>query len=1196
MFNEELEVKIKMLNSSKFESLIEEIIEREYGEKEEFSINHIGKVIGKDVSRQGTPDIAFIFNDSRGKEALYFVEVTTEQGNIATENGKIKNDLNKCKALIQSNDLDVKYIIFACTSLIGQDRIAHYNTYCKSFCGGFKFWGMTAIVNKLKKYEDLAIKYLGVSVMSGNVKLLDTYINEKKLGVIETNPFKFREKEKEQIFNALKEKNIVLLVGPSGCGKTRLAIEVAKEIGGKKSCNAYWAFDCSEKINNDIAGFASKNKKSVIIVDDANRKPSSIEALRFVEQYKNVYVILTLRDYVFESFKEQARDIAFAAIVLQTLDNKQIADIVKDGFNIYNPKYLNYIVDIAKGNLRFAIMTAEVITHSKDSVSSIPEVLESYYKSIVQSVKFDENNELASTLVAISFLKTFDIRDDNLVKQICGTFRIQQSNLFQYLDDLNEVELIRLFHDKHRVEISDQILADYLCFRLIILQKKVTLTDIFKSFYIDYRSRCLDMIQSLVNIYGNSDELISEVKAIKEVFSGSDKLVDYYKIFIKLFPTEGIDYCYTTLREYNGEIQYSKFYNDEYGGMLDLIANQFEEDDSAMNYLIDLLKEKPKQKMAILASFSKNLTMTAKSFGNKFKAQIAFLKKCLKLVESSLEYCDALYTIVELYFPLSFECHEVQHDRDTNEDKLSIYRIAYPVDNASMELRGLVWNAFELLYKNGYMAKLSKLMENNCYMELDSKLLEMDKAFALDLLDKLPKTTLYEQIFCLKLILPYRNVDAVFEYYDKFGVSLGAILYKKYVCPIIGNRIFQEELVNEFLEILSRYDNDEIEESIINLFLACDSNEIWSVREFTPYAFNLLYERDKSSYDKRVINFLNKAGDGVCQPMAILKNVGNKERLLQWLNESDLASKHTWIAQIYLLLNSAEINKKITDEAFDFFANKYERSVWGNEQLIGLQKFEVVRPGFCHDLLKIYLNNKDINCHFISTLFYGFVDLDNLLTLLQHDIALITEAYFFVLEHDGHADYDGKIANFLIQDNPENLSKLIELKLNNRNIYINFRNFYELPDFIGRFLECMHNAPYIHYDIYVVEEVRNFSDGLYEKFINTVISKYIADIAFLADIASIICSCGSDRQIWFLDELIKANIDNETLSKLRILGYPNSWSGSIVPHIQNNIDALSEYIKGYRNSIQYLPFLHRLLDELHKWKTAEEIQEYNRPY
>lgn len=121
----------------------------------------------------------------------------------------------------------------------------------------------------------------------------------------------------------------------------------------------------------------------------------------------------------------------------------------------------------------------------------------------------------------------------------------------------------------------------------------------------------------------------------------------------------------------------------------------------------------------------------------------------MKLVESSLEYCDALYTIVELYFPLSFECHEVQHDRDTNEDKLSIYRIAYPVDNASMELRGLVWNAFELLYKNGYMAKLSKLMENNCYMELDSKLLEMDKAFALDLLDKLPKTTLYEQIFAL---------------------------------------------------------------------------------------------------------------------------------------------------------------------------------------------------------------------------------------------------------------------------------------------------------------------------------------------------------------------------------------------------------------------------------------------------------------
>lgn len=1194
MFNEELENKIIALGGSKFESLVRDIIEREFGEKEGFSISHLGKVIGKDTSRQGTPDISFEFKDSRNRENLYFVEITTKRENIATAGGKIITDLNKCKALIQDCGLDVKNIIYACTSEISQDKVSEFHTYCKSFSGGFKFWGMATIVDKLKKYEDLAVKYLSVSTTSGNIKLLSKYPLKNVFGVTEETPFKYRDENKKQIIKALKEKNIVLLTGPSGCGKTRLAIEIARKISGKKSCKAYWAIDCSSNINNDIVGLASKNKESVIIVDDVNRKPASIEALRFIEQYKNIYVILTVRDYALESFKEQAHDIKHEIIRINPLDNKQIANVVQEAFNINNPKYLDYIVDVAKGNLRFAIMTAEVLTQRGNSVSSIPEVLEIYYKSVVKSIDFDGNFALASTLVAISFLKTFDIRDRALLKKICEVFRIQQSDFFGYIDDLNEVELIRLFHDKHRVEIADQILADHLCFRLIISQKKVALTDIFNSFYSDYKNRFLDMLQSLFNIYGKNEELMSEIQGIKEIFTKEGKIVEFYTIFIKLFPTEGIDYCYKKLREYDGSIAYSKYYYDAYGTMLNLLTSQFEEVDNVGDYIIDLLKVKQKQRNAILACFEKNLTLTMKSFENKFKAQIAFITKCLQFAESDPEYFEVLNTLVKIYFPLSFECQEMRHNRYTNKDELAFYRLAYPVDCEARKLRRLVWEGLGLLYKNGYMDRLSKTIEANCYTAIDRELLETDKTFAVDLFAGLPKTTLPEQIFCIKLLIPYRDLEGVSECFDKIESSLGIILYKKYICPIIGEMAFKESQIDDFLEILSHYEDDEIEKNIIALLLACDNNELWTVRDFIPYAFNLLYERDKNGYDKRVIHFLEKAGDCLCHPMAILKNVVDKEMLLQWLNGCTLASKYTWLAQIYLSMSRPEITTSIAEAAFDFFANEYERSVWSNERLMNLQEFEVAKPGFCHDLLNIYLRDKDI-CNFISSLFYGFIDLDKLLSLLQDDVPLIADAYFYILKHEGHIDFDRKIANFLIQNNSDNLLKLIELKFNTHNAYIKLSDYYSAPEFMELFFECLHNTPYVCNNFHIVEEIKNFDDEVFGKFVRTVIDKYISDKVFLNEIAIITCSFDSDRQILFLDELLKAKVDESILSNLHVLGYPNSWSGSLVPQIQNKIDALSDYIKQYNRSPHYLPFLHQLLDKLCKWKTDEEIREYNNP-
>ena len=84
------ETAIKALNQTRFEELVREIIEQKYPIG---SLFHIGKVVGKQKSRQGTPDI-WIIEEGTNNKGL--IEVTTQETGLLGPQGKIQDDLNKC--------------------------------------------------------------------------------------------------------------------------------------------------------------------------------------------------------------------------------------------------------------------------------------------------------------------------------------------------------------------------------------------------------------------------------------------------------------------------------------------------------------------------------------------------------------------------------------------------------------------------------------------------------------------------------------------------------------------------------------------------------------------------------------------------------------------------------------------------------------------------------------------------------------------------------------------------------------------------------------------------------------------------------------------------------------------------------------------------------------------------------------------
>lgn len=149
--------------------------------------------------------------------------------------------------------------------------------------------------------------------------------------------------------------------------------------------------------------------------------------------------------------------------------------------------------------------------------------------------------------------------------------------------------------------------------------------------------------------------------------------------------------------------------------MIVLLAARYEYDEKAMDYLFELFKTKSNLREAILSSFSSNLGISLQSYRSNFKPQILLLTKCLKLLETDIEFLDVLDVLVKLYLPFEHECSEMQHDKDTQKDVIKIHRFQLPVSNETEKFRELVWSSVKVLYDNGRIGKLLELPYSNVY-------------------------------------------------------------------------------------------------------------------------------------------------------------------------------------------------------------------------------------------------------------------------------------------------------------------------------------------------------------------------------------------------------------------------------------------------------------------------------------------------
>ena len=1200
----EYEQKIRSLNNTEFEELIHELVASEYDKgnnnfhiNNNFQINHTGKVIGKQASKKGTPDIWFsVLNDNRVVNC--FVEITSQESDLFGEKGKINSDLRKCKDKIESENLKVDKIIYAFTSSIMPEQEKKYVEFCASFGCEFVCWSIHTIISILRNYPQLVSEYLKITIGHGDLVLLSEAKKRNKLGVVETNKFLYREQDKKTLAEKLLINKAIILYGPSGCGKSRLAIEVASELE-KNNFTAYWLRPADAEVFDEIKSIVSKKDKKVIIIDDANRFPYISSILHCIEQFNDIYVILTIRDYAYKSFAEKIKEAGLSSMSLMPLSNDNIKEIIKQEFNIYNQDGLEYITNVAKGNLRFAIMTAEVLTQQSKKAQTVAEVLEYYYEGTYDELNLSEYSNMDNFLVAISFFKNILIDgNDEFIYDICKAFDIDADRFNEYCVIADKKELINYNFDKRIVEISDQILADYLCYKIIILERRVKLVNIFKQFYSRNKRKVIDLIQSLLNIYADNVLLKQELKEIDDYVLNTlnyETAVEFYRVFGNIFPESAIQIAEKILLEYDGDkIKYEVYDNSVYSESIRLLCafHEYKEySDSVIDIILQLITDKSILNEMILGNIQQYFKVSKESFTNRYSTQIKLMTDSIEIYKETGEHCDLLMTLFQMYYPYISEFAEYRRS------EMAFYKIRYIVIPEYKVLRKLFWDMVSILLDKDLYENLTEIFYKNAFISgEDYELRCIDKEYVLQLLNKVSDETMSGKVLKFAMISPYRKMDEIKPIIKEMTSTKCMSMFADYVCEVTSKKVYGEAFNKAVKQDIELYEN--VYELINDLSLlesVASHHRSWVVSEIINLSFDCIYEKNNEQYDYFVLEFLKRNPRTNCQPLTIIKRIKDKKKLLAILKRSDAKCSQTWIAQLFLSLETCEINNSFYNEAEIFFTDEkfFNNIHWGNEKLFNLQNFEHYKKGFLHFVLQYYFKNHKETTHFVDTLFSGYVSEYELLDMFDGDIDLLAKVYLYLLGKNVTVDYNGKFAKFLISKDKTYLYEILDCLLSNNNDYFNIKTLYELDGFAEVFLEYILKEGLLK-KFRVSEMLKVLPDSLYEQLIEKYIVISKENETALFNLTIIIKDKDCKGQLFMLDCMIRNDVAVSILERLPIMKGPNMWSGSIIPYLKNNLNALSGYIdqnKQYQR--KYRTYLCKLKNQLQDLIRNAEITEYS---
>ena len=1225
-----IQQKIKELSGGEFQKLCDRYLYKKYN----FSnICPLGSEDGTNKPTKGIPDSYVVTSDGKYILIMY--------GSVKDNSyAKLEQDIKSCtnyeKIKLEKNKIERIICVYTSTNITPSQQ-----EKLKTLARGIPLEIIdlgTISHDLLEKYQSILNDELNIPIDSNQVFSIDDFIavyNKMSSSSPLDTEFLFREQEIQELKQSILNNLVSIVIGTPGIGKTKLVLETCK-LFNESEYKIYCVKSNGVSLEADLNIYFECPGNYILFLDDMNEIKDIEYILSFIQTRKediNIKLIATVRDYAKEKVINTIIKYRTPSILkIEKFSNDQIEKIVKQNYNINNTQYIEQICKIAQGNVRLAVMSAQIAV--KDGYMAIldtNQLFKAYYLNILNS--FSADKDIYCVLFTIGFLGATDYKLNEITKILLNYFNISNDTFTEICDYLYSLEIIDKYENEI-LKINDQNFKDFIVYYVLIEKKYISIEILLSITFPKCSAQLVSAIKMILHIF-YSEETLSYIKdEVNKAWKSCTKDMEYY--FVKHFSMLNLDKTLFFIQnsinnletilydiedyKINDKANNKRISYFEIGVLSNFKRTEYFTD--AIELLIDIYKKHPKYIHDVYITLSETYNYDEISYRDDYKNEYLLVDKMWQLSGQGTNKKETLLLIEVLKSLLEIENHRTRNGLDSRS--IIFQPICVFPTKGIYKLRKYIWDILYKLYEiNIYRLYVEKFVFNyhisGSHNEYRTKFIQFDMSYFSELFISKQKTI----PFSLAVIL-YKFVTI----YDYMSVEPNKHLlrYKKnkefmYLINILPTRHKRDsdwnaddkERKTALFNQIKNYKKEDFKK-LFNAYKKYESLSFVST-DFLYHGLMDVFDKSEDNSEQYVflINlYFKKQIKTVCYPNKIIRNlfdfIGTEETFLL-IYKSRIDEKDLWLQAFYTEYPETDIDEEICSQLINFVNDTLKKENPRIISVYSLEKYQkydksiikIISQMICE---KMYVNNYIVT-DFLKTYLFE-EDAKKIIELFGEDIENLEEIYLIFLKL--HGDYSCFLFIEILHKDLSFWNKFTQRIEEDKYEGIGYSRIFEYiwtqknySYFIDIAIDNM-IIKQVHYIIEFTSEKifpkpNESKDNILQnqqKYIKDYIRKNADDLKKLKVIFYIIAYRFDDLKDKFLMELLAYNDNIEVFKKIPLEKSSYSWSGSLLPIIEQRIKSL-ENIKSNLNGSKYIEhrnYLDSLINKKREEKRQQRIREY----
>lgn len=1221
---------IRELGGGAFQKLMDAYLYKRFEFK---NIMPLGSHTGTDKTTKGTPD-SYVLSDT-GKFILIAYGTVSEE-----TYKKIEKDVLSCldEAKTGINVEDIEQII--CCNTSTNITPGQYKQIGSKFQNTLLIGMGELSLDLCLKYPAIAKDYLSIEIDTHQIFDKSEYIEYTSRNVYSTpldTPLLCREKEITELITMMDSEAVIMICGKSGIGKTRLALEIADLYGASNNYAVKIIKSNNESIYDDLQTTFADDKDFLIVVDDADQLVQLRHLLDLCVSNCRIHrlkVLMTVRDYAKELLLQKVRAVLRPAIyLLEPLDDNSIKQVLIEDLGIKNDIFIHQILQIAKGNIRLAIMAGKcAMKGSFKSIKNAFDIFDSYFAEIINGM--DRKEIITATLIAL--FDSLTLKAEAKPIQLAAEQGIEFGEFVEISEALHQKEIVSIFNNL-AVKFEDQNLRDYLLYYVFFKTKWLTPSYIILCSFPYYRKRIVYAFNTLIGLFETKDNIKfinNEIKmAWVEIKTQSDDTVfQFVEAFHAVIPDEAllnIKQQIDRLPEEHTDFSTYDFdktsnnhrLNSKFIKILTGFKNTrwFEESLQIAFYYIERNTKYP---MDFYFFFGKELGFERESYKYGFAQERILVEKLTAYYEQKRTTESALCLTFCISNCLKYHFSMAESNRN---DTVTFFQFGLPSCTEVFEIRSLCFKALSVLFNDAGHNKFAirTLLSYSEYLESDTD-----------------KTILEQDIIAFTTCFAYLLDMANFEHctivhHFQTICARHKVSYPEMLMAFKNNRIYMlylsikkdRYLLNEDWEEADRKRKQAIydlcqrttDEEFDSLWTTLESYDLdqqgqWDVSTGIGLIFESLANKYDhfmtivNSYIRHETPFGTQFASITCKLIELL----GYDAALEFVGANEFGDKRKWLAHIYDNIPESKIETKTPAYFLEKLVEQKDEDTVYTLSVSTVLKVNSLYPGFIvryvEAMNEIYEKHTWVISAFMSQLnIRDFLQSSELVNNFKDRLDVLESAYLNALRGRRYFDHRGQLLMQIIERDIGYISTVVKNILADGyysgddaslDVLWDQDNYDELVtvamDAIKETSKSFYGFNSLGEQLLAHKQGETEPRSRQESWISDYINRNNADADSMNFIFEIICNLSYEQRKDSILLFCKYNCSYSDFRRISLLPSHMSWSGSEVPILEKQITFL-ENLKNELTGFAYVEhraYLAERIQYIQKEKENVLLQEF----